>query len=42
MSERPYKGVLLSRAYTAALTDEDKNIFHTLGPGVRAFYGRSD
>lgn len=42
MSERAYKGVVLSRRYAAALTEEDRVIFYNLGPGVRTFYGRSD
>ena len=42
MSERPYKGVVLARAYATRLTDEDYEILYKHGPGVRAFYGRSD
>jgi hypothetical protein len=42
MSERAYKGHMLTRKFAAALSPEDSQIFHTLGPGLRAFYGRSD
>jgi hypothetical protein len=42
VSERAYKGVVLGRKYALPLTDDDAKIFYSLGPGVRAFYGRSD
>lgn len=42
MSERPYKGVVLARAYATRLTDEDYEILYRHGPGVRVFYGRAD
>lgn len=42
MSERPYKGVVLARAYATRLTDEDYEILYRHGPGVRTFYGRAD
>lgn len=42
VSERPYKVNKLGRAFAARLTDEDYEIIHASGPGVRAFYGKAD
>ena len=42
VSERPYKGIVLARAFATRLTDEDYEILYSHGPGVRTFYGRAD
>jgi hypothetical protein len=42
MSEKPYRGLVLARAFATRLTDEDYEILYRHGPGVRAFYGRAD
>ena len=42
MSARPYRPVILARAYATRLTDEDYEILYRHGPGVRTFYGRAD